>query len=170
MMKRLLIGGLAVLATACAPTPTAQPTASSPSPVPSSELAIMRQLSQCLRTHGVPGFPDPVVNPQTNRPEMPANLPPVTAAAKTACGSIARSLPGGNKEKEATAAQLQALRRFAQCMRDQGMPDWPDPDPRGAFPLNDRLKNGGKRLFLTQMRACAKYNIENGIKVSRPET
>jgi hypothetical protein len=44
-----------------------------------------------------------------------------------ACGSSSRS------ETASTTDPQQALIKFAQCMRDNGVPDFPDPDSEGRF-------------------------------------
>jgi hypothetical protein len=34
-------------------------------------MTVMRQLAHCIRSHGMPAFPDPVINPLTNGPDFP---------------------------------------------------------------------------------------------------
>jgi len=56
-------------------------------------------------------------------------------AAQQACASILQSLnlhPG----QRADPARIAALTRFAQCIRQHGLADFPDPDPSGNFPTN----------------------------------
>ncbi|MDQ6918400.1 MAG: hypothetical protein M3Z98_03470 [Candidatus Dormibacteraeota bacterium] len=52
-------------------------------------------------------------------------------------------------------------RRFAQCLRTHGLPDWPDPDTAGTLHLSPDLllKNGPRQPeFLSTRQACARYN------------
>jgi hypothetical protein len=81
------------------------------------------QFSQCMRTHGVPNFPDPGasgglqitgLNPQS----------PVFQAARQACQRFAPAKAGPPKMSE---SQRQAAFRFAQCMRANGQSAFPDP-------------------------------------------
>jgi hypothetical protein len=92
--------------------------------------------SRCMRTHGVPNFPDPTpqgnggyslslgsgVNPRS----------PQFQAAQQACKS---EMPGGN----ASPAQRQQARatalRMSQCMRAHGITDFPDPNSQGGIAL-----------------------------------
>jgi hypothetical protein len=86
--------------------------------------------SRCVRSHGVPSFPDP---------DSSGNLPagakdimrtsPQFPAASTACQHL---LPNGGQPTQAERQQqLQQewsqYRQFAQCMRNQGVPSFPDP-------------------------------------------
>ena len=85
----------------------------------------------CMRSHGVPRFPDPS---STN--ETPSGLPKVAPkelgvglsqfqAAETACRQL---LPnGGQSTPSASQRTLSHLLQFAQCMRSHGVENWPDP-------------------------------------------
>jgi hypothetical protein len=105
-------------------------------------LAIGRRFAACVRAHGVPGFPDPVLN--GDYLELPAdasgNNPKVALqanpAAQQACDPILRELPpSAVRSRAPRQVNMQKLLRFAQCMRQHGVPNWPDPDANGDFPL-----------------------------------
>ena len=87
--------------------------------------------TNCMRKHGAPDFPDPTLNPgggvvfKTNR-----NNSPTLQAAAQACQSLR---PGGNQSPAASAQQLSAGVRWAQCIRTHGVPTFPDPNAQGAF-------------------------------------
>ena len=34
-------------------------------------MAVMQQWAQCIRSHGMPNWPDPVINPVTSYPDFP---------------------------------------------------------------------------------------------------
>ena len=85
------------------------------------------KFADCMRTHGVPTFPDPSgaggglnltgtgVDPQS----------PAFKSARTAC---ARLTPGGAGGRvKATESQFLAALRFAMCMRSHGFRSFPDP-------------------------------------------
>ena len=95
------------------------------------------QFARCMRSHGVPSFPDPSsrggidiapgsgINPQS----------PAFQSAKAACR---RYLPKGiGHPPPMTAAQYRAALAFAQCMRRNGEPNFPDPsrNPSGTGPV-----------------------------------
>lgn len=106
-----------------------------------------------MRAHGYPNFPDPVeLNGTWGFPASAPNPQQRPAACERFVGQ-AKGDDGG-----ASAADMAKLRSFAQCMRREGLPDWPDPDPEGAFPLPTRLQGtSGKRLVAPHARACQRY-------------
>jgi hypothetical protein len=86
--------------------------------------------SQCMRTHGVPSFPDPdgqgviVLEEQTHE----ALESPQGASANKACEHL---LPNGGQPTAAqTQAELAEGVKYAQCMRTHGLPTFPDPTIR----------------------------------------
>jgi len=103
-------------------------------------MTVMRQLAHCIRSHGDPGFPDPIINPLTGAPDFPQDAPDVPANIQQACHSIANRLPPDVQQSQPpTARNMQALVRFAHCMRSHGVPAWPDPNALGEFPLNRQM-------------------------------
>ncbi|WP_214403544.1 hypothetical protein [Pseudonocardia lacus] len=84
-----------------------------------------RQFAQCMRDHGV-DMADPVDGRITmnGRPGDEAKLD----EAQEACEQYA---PGGGERPD--AATTEQLRAFAQCMRDNGVPGFPDPQPDGGL-------------------------------------
>jgi hypothetical protein len=114
----------------------------------------------------VPNFPDPIVGADGDA-RLPDNVR-IPAAAKTACASVARE-GNGKGIPTYSPAQIAQLRKLAQCFRAHGISDWPDPDAAGAFPLNDRLRNMGKRAWLPARDACKQYFVGKGMVVSKPK-
>ena len=95
--------------------------------------------SRCMRSHGVPNYPDPTssgVIPKVSPQEL--NSPQFQAAAR-ACQ---RLLPPGTDDMFPPGEVQQLLigmLRFSQCMRSHGVPNWPDPttdaEGRPGFPV-----------------------------------
>jgi hypothetical protein len=87
-----------------------------------------------MRSHGVPGFPDPngqgviQLNGGPGSPTEPTS--PKFRSAQQSCRKL---LPNGGHATpaEIAAAQRQAL-AFAACMRKHGVPDFPDPTFSGG--------------------------------------
>ena len=85
------------------------------------------QFSQCMRSHGIPDFPDPGSGGNVNisaggdvNPDSPQ-----FQAAQTACRSL---LPNGGRPDPSQMAALEASAlKFSKCMRAHGVPDFPDP-------------------------------------------
>lgn len=126
--------------------------------------------ARCVRAHGHPTFPDPQVDAQ-GQPDFGRSIQAKLAAnqAQAACGAILDRLPasvrGGGP---VTPGQLHEEMLFAACMREHGLPQWPDPKPDGSFPLSGTpYANIGKTgPVRTGLAACNKYVDFGGMRVS----
>ena len=120
--------------------------------------------SRCMRSHGVPNFPDPNVAGggfQVNVSGYHASVSigdipginmrsPAFVAANLACQEL---LPGGAAEpgqQHPSAAAMALARAAAKCMRSHGVPNFPDP---GTFmpntpPANTAVDNINGAVFL----------------------
>jgi hypothetical protein len=49
---------------------------------------------------------------------------------------------------------MQALVRFARCMRAHGVPDWPDPNALGEFPMTTQMSSQFKSSDQHANGAC----------------
>ena len=132
---------LALLA-ACSGSPSS-PTGSggSPNAAGSSSSPSAVAYSACIRSHGVPNFPDPGSDggvPKGSAQQFGVSSSQLQAA-RTSCqhlyptngGSLGASLrqceETGNCPQAMVQQALSAMRRFSQCMRSHGVPNWPDP-------------------------------------------
>ncbi len=91
------------------------------------EYDYMLSYAECMRTHGVPTFPDPVrssrgigFNPQAD------STSPQFSSANNTCKHF---LPdnGGMPTAAQVAAETTKLLEWAHCMRTHGLPNFPDP-------------------------------------------
>jgi hypothetical protein len=143
------VAGTALLAAACG---SGNSSAAAGSTTYQKALAY----AQCMRSRGVPGWPDP--NSQGNFLTGPADYltqgSPEFQAASKACQHL---LPGG---RQLTAAQQQqAVSRalkFAACMRAHGIRDFPDPVVQnGGITLHGPAGFGpGSPQLQSAQRAC----------------
>jgi hypothetical protein len=132
-------------------------------------LVVLRRAAACIRQHGLPAFPDPVVN-YNGVPDFPDSAPRVPIAAQRACESIFAQMPAGwTATQPVTLTDYRKLLAFARCMRAHGIPDWPDPNRLGEFPIDAHIQAGGKRLFVPAAHECARLNPNpsGGINVVR---
>lgn len=121
-------------------------------------MTVLRQLARCIRSHGMPGWPDPVINPLTGAPDWPQNAPRVPASIQQACQSFANRLPPDVQNSQPpTAASMRALIQFARCMRSHGVPTWPDPNALGEFPLTTQMSIQFKVADRAATSACIHY-------------
>ncbi|MDT7727576.1 MAG: hypothetical protein QOI21_4152 [Actinomycetota bacterium] len=136
-------------------------------------LGIGRDYSQCVRDHGISDFPDMVVAGGTL--SLPDNAAGDAAdqalradtATRDACRPVLDRLPAAGQKNAALSQQdRENLLKYAQCVRDNGIPDWPDPQADGSFAVaGTPLENEGKSARMqTASQACKKY-WDKGISV-----
>lgn len=131
------------------------------------EAALYRQLAKCVRDHGVPNFPDPVQDGD-GRWGLPAGASSPPQEVQAACKPIIDQVQQQTEDKPAAASTIAALRKFAQCMREKGVNDWPDPDADGRFSLPERLSDPkNSSLFDAQFKQC-ESNLPPGKVRLRP--
>jgi hypothetical protein len=111
--------------------------------------------SQCMRSHGVPGFPDPVngrllLQGTKGGPVDPDS--PQFQAAEKACKSLAPPGIGGSGQN--TQQQNQML-KFVSCMRKNGVPDFPDPEG-GKITIKGGTVDPNSPQFQAAQKTCQK--------------
>jgi hypothetical protein len=111
--------GCAVAIVACDSTNSSANSAANP---PSQLL----RFSECMRSHGVPSFPDPTGQGiHIGRGSGIDPSSPAFKAAQSACGKL---LPGGGPgNQHPTAQQIDMARQISECMRQHGVTGFPDP-------------------------------------------
>lgn len=116
--------------------------------------------SRCIRSHGVPNFPDPKVSGHTVRMGSPSTVQ--SPAFQSAAHSCQRLLPKGAPGPEASSSQAQArMLEVSACMRKHGISGFPDPTtspPSSSAGNSGIIGSGGYYLA-----------IPNSIDTSSPE-
>lgn len=128
---------LALLAAACAGgSPSSAGSGGSRSAAGSTSSPSPVGFSRCMRSHGVPNFPDPDSSggiPKETVRQLGVSSSQYQAATQ-ACGQL---LPGGGNSGR-TQAEVQqwwsGMLSFARCMRAHGVSNWPDPAPYPPYP------------------------------------
>jgi hypothetical protein len=89
--------------------------------------------SHCMRSHGVPNFPDPTSSEGIPKDKIPVGSPQF-AAASSDCQHL---MPASGLGPQGTAAQARAqltdALAFARCMRSHGFANFPDPTASGQL-------------------------------------
>lgn len=111
--------------------------------------------SSCMRSHGVPDFPDP--NSQghigiTAGDGVNVNSPQFKSAEQ-AC----RSLQPGAGTPAQQAQRVTAALKYAKCMRSHGLPEFPDPNSQGGFDLQDPGFSPDSPQYQSASEACQHY-------------
>ncbi len=112
----------------------------------------------CYRTHGDPSFPNPVYDPSDGRWHFAVSPGSAPASTQQACQHL---FPSSNASPPVPQAQFQQLVRLAECIRQHGVPNWPDPDPDGSFPLPPSV-NPKSPAGQAAGNACKRYLPSSG--------
>lgn len=88
------------------------------------------KFAQCMRENGVPDFADPEFD---ENGEMELSLPPGVdpKTVQPAQEKCKKYLPDGGEPEQMNAEDVKKFQAYAKCMRENGMPDYPDPDSQG---------------------------------------
>jgi hypothetical protein len=119
------------------------------------------KFAECMRDNGVSEFPDPdtsgglTIDGVVNG----SSLDPSTSVWQNAIGACKDLQPAGFMGDEDISAEEQEVRlEFAQCMRDNGVKDFPD--PANGEPLVDTnripsaAEEGGMTIINAAMQKC----------------
>ena len=119
------------------------------------------KFSECMRDHGVEEFPDPDASGELTIDGVlnGSSLDPSAPAWKEAIGACKDLQPPGfTGDEEVTAEEQEARLAFAQCIRDNGVDDFPD--PAKGEPLVDTRRipsaatEGGMTILNAAMQKC----------------
>jgi hypothetical protein len=92
------------------------------------------KFAECMRNNGVSDFPDPNASGQfAYGIKAGSSLDPSTAAWRQAISACKNLEPPGLIPTSFTGQQIAARLKFAQCMRTNGVPDFPDPSNHGPL-------------------------------------
>lgn len=119
---------------------------------PESSASAQQKLvaySQCMRTHGVPEFPEPTEGKlllhSSDHNGHVSGVNPESAQFQAASKACAKLAPNGGKPPspaEQTKMKEKAL-KFSECMRSHGVPNFPDPEFHSGGAVSIRI--GGKK-------------------------
>jgi hypothetical protein len=128
------------------------------------------KFAECMRSHGVREFPDPdasgtfTIETIANGTSIDTNSPAFQQAI-TACKDLE---PAGFTGATRTPEQQQAALKFAQCIRDNGVNDFPDPAADGPLIDTNRIpsaaRNGGMSILNAAMQKCRDVAANAGVQ------
>jgi hypothetical protein len=139
-------GGVVHLGTTARSSATAGEGAASPGS--GSPEAKALAFAKCMRSGGLPNFPDP--SGGGFRFHRGAGIDPFSPAFKAAQAKCKQYQPGGGGPGSGPPPSSQTVARFlriAQCMRGHGVPEFPD--PRTSVPSNLHPPAGASRFVVS---------------------
>jgi hypothetical protein len=147
--------GLALLAAACGGSPSSAGSGGSPNAGGPASSPSAVAYSACMRSQGVPNYPDPDSSGQLPKGDAPQFGVSTSQyqAARQACrhllptgGSLQQQeyqcMQKGDCPQALVQRMLTAMVKLARCMRSHGVPNFPDPTPDSNAPFFNITKAG----------------------------
>jgi hypothetical protein len=164
LLAAVAVAAVAVLATACGSSAPSASSALGGSVTYAQTVA----LAQCMRSHGLPDFPDPDSSGDFNLTTQSGDNQAVDPdssqfeTAYTACRhllagggpSVAKLQQAAQQEQQALAQALPALLKYSQCMRSHGLPTFPNPTADGMSLNKSSGINPSSPQFQAATNAC----------------
>jgi hypothetical protein len=144
------------VASASGAKPSASATGNTGKRNPKDDQEAFLKYSQCMRDHGIP-----MDDPQMEGGGFSMSIPEGTDVAKVqaAEAECKQFMPNGGEPPKLDAEQQEKMRKFAQCMRENGVPNFPDPSEDGGIMID-----GGKlgldprsQQFKDAEKACEQH-------------
>jgi hypothetical protein len=162
MTKRLRpLGALALIALTCAGCSNGSAdTGSSGGNKNAPKHVKAVKFAKCMRDNGVTEFPDPDASSELTIDEIAngTRLDTSTAAFKQALSACKDLEPSGFTGHKRSSQQQKNALEFAQCIRDNGVKDFPDPAPGAPLVDTNRIPSaarpGGMSMLNAAMRKC----------------
>ena len=127
------------------------------------------KFAECMRSNGVSKFPDPgasgklTIDAIANGSSLDTSTPAFTQAI-SACKALE---PSGFTGSKRSSQQQQAALKFAQCIRANGVKDFPDPIPDGPLVDTNRIPSaaepGGMSALHAAMQKCSDAAAAEGV-------
>jgi hypothetical protein len=138
-----------------------------------SNAAATRQqavkFAECMRANGVKQFPDPDASGQLTIDAIAngSSLDTNSAAFKQAISACKDLEPAGFTGAKRSPEQQKVALKFAQCIRDNGVKDFPDPAPDAPLIDTNRIpsanRNGGMSMLHAAMQKCRGLAANAGV-------
>ena len=127
------------------------------------------KFAECMRSNGVSGFPDPGASGKFTIDAVAngSSLDPSAPAFEQAISACKNLEPPGFMGSKRSPQQQQAGLRFAQCIRENGVKDFPDPLPNGPLVDTNRIPSaaqpGGMSALHAAMQKCRDVAAAAGV-------
>jgi hypothetical protein len=127
------------------------------------------KFAQCMRANGISEFPDPGPSGELTIDQLAngSSLDTNSAAFQQAISACKDLEPAGFTGSKRSPEQQKAALKFAQCIRDNGVKDFPDPDPDGPLVDTNRIpsaaRNGGMSILHVALQKCRGLAANAGV-------
>lgn len=127
------------------------------------------KFAECMRKNGVSEFPDPDASGDLTIDQIAngSSLDTNSAAFERAISACKDLEPAGFTGHKRSPEQQKAALKFAQCIRDNGVKDFPDPGPDDPMIDTNRIpsanRKGGMSILHAAMQKCGGAAREAGV-------
>jgi hypothetical protein len=127
------------------------------------------KFARCMRSNGVSDFPDPGASGKVTLDGIVngSSLDPNAPAFTTAISACKHLEPAGFMGRRRSPAQQAGALKFAQCIRENGVKDFPDPINGQPLIDTNRIPSsnqpGGMSVLNAAMRKCRGAAAEAGV-------
>jgi hypothetical protein len=124
---------------------------------------------ECMRANGVSAFPDPDASGELTIDAVAngSSVDTSSAAFEQALSACKDLEPPGFVGQERSVEQQSAALKFAQCIRDNGVKDFPDPGPDAPLVDTNRIPSanrpGGMSILNAAMQKCGDFAAAAGV-------
>ena len=162
--KRWTLAGLSLIAVAAlisgcgSSAPAETGTGGGNDPAANAPKAV--KFAECMRSNGVSRFPDPGASGKLTIDAVAngSSLDTSTPAFRQAISACKALEPAGFMGTKRSSQQQNAALTFAQCIRENGVKDFPDPTPNGPLVDTNRIPSaaepGGMSVLRAAMQKC----------------
>jgi hypothetical protein len=131
------------------------------------------KFAECMRANGVGAFPDPDASGALTIDAVAngSSLDTSSAAFKQAVSACKDLEPSGFTGRQRSSEEQKAALGFAQCIRDNGVGDFPDPGKGEPLVDTNRIPSaatpGGMSILRAAMQKCRQYAAAAGVRGSK---
>jgi hypothetical protein len=131
------------------------------------------KFAECMRTNGVGDFPDPDASGALTIDAVAngSSVDTSSAAFEHAVSTCKDLEPSGFTGHERSLREQKAALEFAQCIRDNGVKDFPDPGKTDPLVDTNRIPSaatpGGASILDAAMHTCGRYASAAGVRGNR---
>jgi hypothetical protein len=131
------------------------------------------KFAECMRANGVSAFPDPDASGASTIDAVAngSSVDTSSAAFKQALSACKDLEPPGFTGHQRSTQEQEAALAFAQCIRDNGVRDFPDPAKGEPLVDTNRIPStatpGGMSILQAAMQKCGRYASAAGVRGSK---
>jgi hypothetical protein len=128
------------------------------------------RFAECMRANGVSAFPDPDASGELTIDAVAngSSLDTSSAAFEQALSACKDLEPAGFTGTEVSPEKQEVRLKFAQCMRDNGIKDFPDPTANGPLIDTSRMPGSPGALSIPGFKA-AQEKCSDVFKAALPD-